>query len=72
MTADRSPCRHRRQRIAVLRDFSREQRCADCGALVFRLPPANPTDDELLTEAERRRSMLANGWPLTPNRMPRR
>lgn len=60
-------CRHPRQRIAVLRDFSREQRCADCGALVFRLPPANPTDAELFTEAERRRAMLAAGWPLSPN-----
>ena len=57
-------CRHARQRIVVLPDFTRRQICEDCRALVFRLPPANPTDRELLAEAERRRAMLADGWPL--------
>lgn len=56
-------CRHPRQRIITLRDFNREQRCVYCGALIFRLPPANPTDAELLEQVKRRR-MLADGWPL--------
>jgi hypothetical protein len=61
-------CRHVRQRVFVLRDFNREQRCVTCGALVFRLPPVDHASDaELLTEAERRRSLLLAGWPLTPN-----
>jgi hypothetical protein len=61
------PCRHHRQEIVLLRDFKREQRCLDCGAVVFRLPPANPTHAELRAEAERRHALLAQGWPLTPN-----
>jgi hypothetical protein len=62
------PCRHLRQEIVVLRDFTREQRCCDCGAVVFRLPPANPSNAELRAEAERRRTLLAKGWPFVPNR----
>jgi hypothetical protein len=42
-----STCRHLRQRILVLRDFNREQRCSDCNVLIFRLAPVNPTDDEI-------------------------
>jgi hypothetical protein len=58
MTVDRR-CRHHRQRVIVLRDFNREQRCTGCGVLVFRLPPANPSDSELGTEAARRQLMLS-------------
>lgn len=59
-------CRHPRQRVITLRDFSRRQVCSICGALVFKLAPQNWTDSELKVEAERRARMLANGWPLTP------
>jgi hypothetical protein len=54
LASSNADCRHTRQRVIVLRDFNREQRCVDCGALVFKLPPANPSDAELLSEAVRR------------------
>lgn len=61
------PCKHPLTEIVTLRDFKREQRCTDCGAVVFRLPPANPTHAELRAEAERRDVLLTQGWPFTRN-----
>jgi hypothetical protein len=59
----REECRHIRQRVVTLRDFTRRQICSDCNTIVFRLPPANPSNSELLAESERRKRLLGTGRP---------
>lgn len=55
-------CRHRHQRIQVMRDLSQRQWCEDCGAVLFQLPGVRESESARAERqaANRRRDSRRN------------